>query len=73
MNITKMVKLLGFLLSLSLVFSGTVFMLSSLIGINFGVREIALPLRLTLILGFTILIVGFVGVITFHFFFGKNK
>lgn len=67
------IRLLGFLLSLSLVFSGTVFLISSVIGLNVGVKEMALSIRLTLILGFTILLVGLIGLITFHMVFESEE
>lgn len=68
-NILKIIRFLGFLLSLSLIFTGTVFMFFSFIGMNLGMKEVGLSVRLTSILGVTIVIVGFVGIITFHYFF----
>lgn len=72
-KIISLIRLLGFLLSLSLIFSGTVFLISSIIGMEIGIKQMALSVRLTLILGFTILLVGVISFITFHMLFGTEE
>ena len=68
-KILKIIRFLGFLLSLSMIFTGTVFIFSSFIGMNLGMEEIGLSVKLVLIFGVTVIIVGLIGIITFHFFF----